>query len=244
MIKANYGFVAHRGMHSLKQSLPENSLGAFKLAMQNRFAIHFEVQLTFDNEAIVFGDADFKRLCSLDMQPSDCYLEEATRLMLNGTQYKVLSLKQALEAINGEVPILIEVLDEGTGNEIGILEEKIILALKEYHGVFAIMSKNPMVTLWFKNHYPNIERGQVVNETEADGVSSFLKRTLLKTQALNFVSSPNFIVYNIDDLKEGYAMECRKKNLPILGYTARTEEQLKKAKELCDGIIFEEIAVT
>ncbi|MBR1884205.1 MAG: glycerophosphodiester phosphodiesterase, partial [Clostridia bacterium] len=65
-----------------------------------------------------------------------------------------------------------------------------------------------------------------------------------KTQALNFVSSPNFIVYNIDDLKEGYAMECRKKNLPILGYTARTEEQLKKAKELCDGIIFEEIAVT
>ena len=241
MIKANYGFVAHRGMHSIKQNLPENSIGAFRLAIQNRFAIHFEVQLTFDNEALVFGDENFKRLCSLDMKPRDCYVDEASRLMLNGTDYRVLTLKQALKEINGEVPILIEIIDDD--EEIGILEEKVIQALNDYHGVFAIESKNPMVTLWFKNHYPSIERGQIVNETETNAISGFLTRTLLKTQAVNFISNPNFISYNIDDLKESYAMECRKKNLPILGFTARTEEQLKKARQLCDGIIFEEISV-
>ena len=52
MIKANYCYVTHRGMHSIKQNIPENSLGAFKLAIQNKFAIHFEVQLSLENELI------------------------------------------------------------------------------------------------------------------------------------------------------------------------------------------------
>ena len=95
MIKANYCFVAHRGMHSRKQNIPENSLGAFRLAIQNRFAIHFEVQQTADNEAVVFGDDTLKRLCGLDMRITDCPIVEASRLMLNGTEYRIPTLKQA-----------------------------------------------------------------------------------------------------------------------------------------------------
>ena len=242
MIKANYCFVAHRGMHSRKQNIPENSLGAFRLAIQNRFAIHFEVQQTQDNEPIVFGDYNLKRLCGLDMTMADCPIAEASRLMLNGTEYRIPTLKQALEFINGQVPILIEIIDENS-TEVGTLESKIIEALEDYHGIVAIESKNPLVTLWLKIHHPHIHRGQIVNETEANEVTNFFKKTILKTQAVNFVSNPNFITYNIDDLKESYANECHKKNIAILGYTARTEEQLKKAKQLCDGIIFEEIAV-
>lgn len=243
MIRADYAFVTHRGMHSIKQNIPENSEGAFKLSIQNKFAIHFEVQLTMDNGVLVFGDENFKRLCSLDMKPQDCYLDEASRLMLNGTEYRILTFKQALEIINGQVPILIEIIDEN--QEIGIIEQKVVDELQNYSGVFAIQSKNPMVTLWFKNHYPHIQRGQIINESETtvQDIGSFLKKALLKTQAINFVSSPNFITYNIDELSQNYANECRKKNIAVLGYTARTEEQLKKAKEMCDGIIFEEISI-
>ena len=242
MIKANYCYVTHRGMHSIKQNIPENSLGAFKLAIQNKFAIHFEVQLSLENEPLVFGDDNFKRLCSLDLRPCDCPIDEAARLMLCGTEYRVLTLKQALKEIAGQVPILIEILYTEE-HEIGILEQKVIDAINDYSGIVAIASKNPLSVLWFKNHYPSIHRGQIVNDTEANENSNFFKRTILKTQALNFFSSQNFICYNIDDLKESYADECHKKNIAILGYTATCEEQLKKSKQLCDGTIFEEIAV-
>lgn len=241
MIKANYCFVARRGLHSKTQNVPENSLKAFELAIENDFAIHFEVQLTQDNEPLVFGDEDFNRLCSLNMSPKNCPIEEASRLLLNGTEYKIPTLKETLKFIAGRVPILIEILS--TGDESHIIEQKVISCLEDYHGVFAIASKNPMTVLWFKNHYPNIQRGQIVDENEIDKNTSFFKKAILKTQALNFVSSPNFIIYNIDNLKASYADDCHKKGIALLGATASTKEQLRKSKELCDGTIFEEIKV-
>ena len=95
----------------------------------------------------------------------------------------------------------------------------------------------------FTMDFCNVQRGQIIDVSEATGISGFLSKTLLKTPALNFMSSPNFIMHDIDSLSEGYALNCRKKNLPILGYTARNEAQLTKAKKLCDGIIFEEITI-
>ncbi len=241
MIKENYRFIAKRGLHSRNENIPENSIGAFENAIKNGFAVHFEVQLTLDNEAIVFGDENFTRLCSLDLSPLHCPVEEACRLMLKGTEYKIPTLKKLLEAINGKVPILIEIINND--NEVGILEKRVAHCLEDYHGVVMIASKDPMTVLWFKNNAPDITRGQIVDEDEINKNSNFLKKTILKTPILNFESNPQFIMYDINKLKESYADDLHKKGLELIGYTAVSEETLKKARDLCDGVIFEEVTI-
>ena len=52
--------IAHRGMHS---NCPENSLMAFQKAVQKGYPIELDVQLTKDNEVIVFHDSTLKRMC-------------------------------------------------------------------------------------------------------------------------------------------------------------------------------------
>jgi len=56
-------FIAHRGLHDGKV-IPENSLLAFKKAIENNYAIEFDVTISKDNQAIIFHDDDLLRLCN------------------------------------------------------------------------------------------------------------------------------------------------------------------------------------
>lgn len=60
-MKINQNIIAHRGIHNNKD-IPENSLLAFKTAVENNYAIELDVQLTKDNVLVVFHDYDLKRM--------------------------------------------------------------------------------------------------------------------------------------------------------------------------------------
>ena len=62
--------IAHRGIHDNKE-IPENSLKAFKLSIENNLTIELDIQLTKDNHLIVFHDANLKRMTGIDKQLSD-----------------------------------------------------------------------------------------------------------------------------------------------------------------------------
>ena len=50
--------VCHRGLHG--NGLPENSISAFKNAIDHNFNIELDVQLTKDKKLIVFHDYNLK----------------------------------------------------------------------------------------------------------------------------------------------------------------------------------------
>jgi len=54
---------AHRGLYSKDQTVPENSLAAFRLAVQNGYAIELDVQASKDREVFVFHDNTLERMC-------------------------------------------------------------------------------------------------------------------------------------------------------------------------------------
>ena len=56
-------FIAHRGLHKNK-IIPENSMLAFKAAIEKNYAIEFDINITKDNQIVVFHDDDLNRLCN------------------------------------------------------------------------------------------------------------------------------------------------------------------------------------
>lgn len=62
-MKAFHGIMfAHRGLHSKTHGIPENSMSAFRAAIQKNYGIELDLHLTRDGELVVFHDDDLKRV--------------------------------------------------------------------------------------------------------------------------------------------------------------------------------------
>ena len=54
---------AHRGLHDNATQAPENSMAAFRKAVDAGFGIELDIQLTKDKIPVVFHDFTLKRVC-------------------------------------------------------------------------------------------------------------------------------------------------------------------------------------
>ena len=66
---------AHRGFHD-KPVIPENSLSAFRRAIEHGFGAELDVHLLKDGTLAVFHDSDLRRCANVDGQIEDLTLEE------------------------------------------------------------------------------------------------------------------------------------------------------------------------
>ena len=57
--------IAHRGIHN-NTNTPENSIKAFKLALEKNIAIELDVRISKDNKLIVFHDENLKRMANIN----------------------------------------------------------------------------------------------------------------------------------------------------------------------------------
>ena len=58
---------------------------------------------------------------------------------------------------------------------------------------------------------------------------------------LNFKSKPNFICYELDGINNLSVRLLQGRNYPIISWTIESEEDMKKAYEKTDNIIFDNI---
>ncbi len=184
---------AHRGLFDNK-TLPENSLGAYRAAMEHGFGIELDVQLTADGEVVVFHDYTLTRMCGKNEKITDLTLAALRKERLLGTEYTVPTLREVLKLVNGRVPLLIELKGESTDDSLCWVLAPI---LDSYAGDYCIESFNPMLLRWFKRHRPDVVRGQLVTnlmkeKREGNRVLNFALSHLL----LNLLSRPDFIACN------------------------------------------------
>ena len=86
-MKAFHGIMfAHRGLHSKTHGIPENSMSAFRAAIQKNYGIELDLHLTRDGELVVFHDDDLKRVCGRPERPEDLTAAELTKCTLLGTK--------------------------------------------------------------------------------------------------------------------------------------------------------------
>lgn len=232
----HYRQVAHRGLHDRELGIPENSLPAFARAVEQGKAIELDLHATADNRLVVLHDFQLKRMTGVPGIVEEWTLEDLRKLRLQGTDAQIPTLDEVLELVNGKVPLLLEIKSERLG-EVGRLEPVLVKRLASYQGEFILEAFNPEVLVWLHRHAPQYIRGQLGNLDDENKQFKFYSRHLM----FNPLSRPDFIAFDIQKIDYKLRLACKKHGLPLLGWTIRTEAELKKADRLCDGVIYEHL---
>jgi glycerophosphoryl diester phosphodiesterase len=217
--------IAHRGYHDIKIGIPENSMLAFKRAIENNLIIELDVHVLKDGTVVVFHDDNLKRMTAIDKDIKNLDYQEIEKLQLQATEQRIPLLKEVLELVDGKVPLIIELKYDV---KCGVLEEKVIEILKGYKGKYAIKSFNPLSVRYFKKKMPEAIRGQLT--------SNFKTRKIL----YNFLAKPDFVSCDIHSLPNRKAEKIRKR-ITLLGWTIKSKEDLEHARKYCDNYICENI---
>lgn len=228
--------IAHRGMHNVKNGIPENSMMAFEKAIENSYIIELDVHILKDKSVIVFHDDNLQRMTGFNKNVKDTTYSEIKDLKLQNTNYYIPLLKEVLDFVDGKVPIIIELK---TDVKCGVLEKETVNILKQYKGEYVLKSFNPFSVYWLKKHHPEIIRGQLASNFSNDKMN-IVKKLFLKNMLLNFITKPDFVSYGIDGLPNRRVEKYRKTNV-VLGWTITNHMQMEKAKKYCDNFICENL---
>lgn len=227
---------AHRGLHDNRTSAPENSLAAFRLAVEAGYGIEMDVQLTKDGIPIVFHDKTLKRMCGEDGYTWDFTLEELRQFMLADSKERIPTFKEVLELIDGKVPLIIEYKLDNPNIRVCELGNEL---LENYHGVYCIESFHPKAVRWYRKNKPEIVRGQLSMDFSKDEKYNAPYFTVMTYLLLNFITRPDFIAYYYVDEHILSRRLCRKLGGLSVAYTIKSQEAYEKAKDTFDLFIFD-----
>jgi glycerophosphoryl diester phosphodiesterase len=200
--------------------IPENSLAAFRLAIEEGYGIELDVQRAGDGTPVVFHDSVLDRLTAETGAISRRSAAQLATVTLGGTAESIPSLRQALTLIGGRQPVLIE-LKSSRGTRIAALCLAVRRVLEGYTGPHAVMSFDPRVSRWYRRHSPHTVRGLIVSEGEDRALPGKIRRRAALWQA-----GPDFLAYDIRDL-------------PVATWTVRRPDHHERAGIHADAVIFE-----
>lgn len=226
--------IAHRGLHNDK-SIPENSLLAFELAAEKNYPVELDVQILADENVVVFHDYDHFRLTNVKGKISEQTFSSIKKLHLCETAQKIPLIEEVFELVNGKIPILIEVKNEG---KIGRLEPQLLKKIRNYKGEIAVQSFNPFTIRWFKENAPEIIRGQLSSDFKESKLNWY-ERFLLRNLFFIPINSPMFISYNVNCTPNLITNAAQFLGYPLIVWTVMSEEQQLKAAKYAKNIIFE-----
>ena len=235
-------YIAHRGLHD-NPSIPENSLPAFRRALEAGYGIELDVQLTTDDRLVVFHDETLKRVCGDDRTLHELSYDELSRLRLFGTDESIPLLRDVLDEIGGRVPLVVEIKSEGRYTR---TTELTCGMLQDYRGEYCVESFHPLVLRRYRELSPQTLRGQLSTNYKKEHVSRpSWQRFLLTNLLLNSISRPDFIAYDRQYANQFSFRLCRKLYRPVnVAWTVKNEQQLDEARELFDAFIFDSFIPT
>ncbi len=227
---------AHRGLH--QPGVPENSMKAFKLAVEAGYGVELDVQFTKDHQIVVFHDANLKRMCGVDKRVRDCTYEELLNYGLNGTDEKIPLFDDVLKTL-GKTTLVCEIKNHN-GNRNNRLCRETYEHLADYEGKFCIESFSPFLVQWFRFNHPEVIRGQLSCAMKDEGSLGYVARLALSQLLINFISRPDFLAYRHQDYRQPGFFLCSRIYKPLLiAWTARGKEEQTKAWKRFDSVIFE-----
>ena len=221
--------IAHRGLWN--KDIPENSLLAYQNAVNNGFPIEIDLYGTKDGEIVVFHDQNLIRLTGKDADIFNLTLSEIKKLSITNTAQKIPTLKEVLDLVNGQVPLLIEFKNQPDNSYL----VRAVELLKKYPYEFAVQSFNPVILLKIKRLASHFTIG-VLTTKKFDKGTSFIKRLVVGHMLLNRKVKPDFISYDKNLL---ITKKIKKFKGKKLAWTITSKDEFLSVKGLCDNVIFE-----
>ena len=231
---------AHRGLHEKDRSVPENSLPAFRAAAQAGYGIELDVQLSKDEEVVVFHDDTLERVCGVRGRVDAFTLQQLGEMRLCGTAERIPLFTEVLDAVAGRAPMIVE-LKSGPRND--ELCEKGLRLLRGYQqrypqAAFCVESFDPRIVAWFRKNAPDILRGQLAHPAKEYAHMSFPLRFALANLLGNAAARPQFVAYEYGPKAPG-ARLCEALGAVRVCWTVRSAADGDAAQRQNDTVIFE-----
>lgn len=233
---------ANGGLHDYCKNIPENTKTSFQAAMKHGYGVVMDVRVTRDGVPVVFSDHELWRMCSVDGELEEMTYEEVSQLKLLNTEYKILKLSEALDVIDGQVPVLLQL--KGYGSNYTALCEGCAMVMDQYDGVLAVEAMDYRCVRWFMRYRPSVIRGQMLEKSVDFGDSFFsLFRQFAKNWLLtNCMSKPDFISCHFVDRKSLSLSFCRfLYHVPVMNWVVRTMKEYEAARMDDAMVAFEDI---
>jgi glycerophosphoryl diester phosphodiesterase len=219
--------IAHRGLHN--ETLTENSMGAYRNALENGYNIEIDVHLLKSGEIAVFHDYSLSRVCGKDVKITDLTLAD-----LQGDNYLLPSgehiplLTELLEMVDGKTGILLEIKFAGFSYK---LEQAVLDIIKGKESYIAVQCFSPYTMRWFRNNAPEFCQGLLSTNFLFQITSPMLKSV-----------KPDFIAYDVNSITPYFKKKVAKNNYAVLLWTVRNEKNIETAINIkANNIIFEHV---
>ena len=198
---------AHRGLHDLTAGIPENSMAAFRRAVERGFAVELDVHLTADGQLAVIHDGDLRRTCGVGGAVEDLTAEQLRRCRLFGTEETVPMLEDVLPLFQEGPPLLIELKTRGNATN---MADAFCRIMDGYRGDFLVESFDPKVLYCLRLRRPDYVRGQLARNFFKDPAINPLAAFFLTNLCFNWLSKPDFIAYRHTDRRALSLRLCKK----------------------------------
>ena len=229
---------AHRGLYDNEHGIPENSMAAFRRAVDKGYGIELDVHLTADTQLVVFHDDTLTRMCGMNKKISSFLYSDLMQLRLLGTEEGIPLFKDVLELIDGKVPLIIELKVDGSNQN--LLCPLVWQLLSRYKGDYCIESFHPFVLQWFKRHEPQVVRGQLSCNFFKENPHCDIVLFLMSNLMTNFFTHPDFIAYKYLDLDNPAVIYNRKLfHIMTVVWTIPGKPTYDRFKNKVDVMIFE-----
>ena len=198
---------AHRGLHG--DGVPENSMAAFKAALDHGYGIELDIHLLKDGNLAVIHDSLLNRTTGQAGRIEDLTTEQLKDYRLEGTEETIPEFMDVLTLYNGKAPLIIELKPESGNHD--ALAEATCKMLETYKGVFCIESFDPRCVAWLKRNRPDIIRGFLASNftKERSDLPDHLKFALTHLLT-NITCVPDFVAYKFADRNDSFSVRlCR-----------------------------------
>lgn len=223
---------AHRGLHDISQDIPENSMAAFRRALEKGFGAELDVHLMADGKLAVVHDSDLSRVCGKHAIIENLRAEDLKEYPLQGSAETIPLLPDVLKLFEGKTPLIIELKVE---HNAAALTDAVMALLQNWKGAYCIESFHPAALLHLKKHYPHVIRGQLSENflrSKEGGTLGWPVRAILTLLLTSFLTRPDFIAYNyVDRSCPSLRLMKRLYGVHEAGWTIRNRDVLERLEQ-------------
>lgn len=190
---------AHRGLHG--NGVPENSMAAFRKALEHGYGIELDIHLMKDGNLAVIHDASLKRTAGADVNITDLTTADLADYTLEGTEERIPTFAQLLQLYAGQAPLIIELKADGNNHQ--ALVDAAVAAMEGYEGPWCMESFDPRCLFYLKKNHPQVIRGQLTeNFFHSNYPLHPALKFVMKHNLTNFLTVPDFVAYKFADRKD------------------------------------------
>lgn len=229
--------IAHRGLYDNSGDAPENSLLAFRRAVDAGFGIEMDVQITRDGKLVIFHDESLRRVCGANVKLTDLSFDELEEYTLMQSEERIPLFSDVFDVFKGKVPAVIEI--KAHGDYIGTAKH-LMRYLDGYDGDYCIESFHPRLVHWFRKNRPDVLRGQLSTVFDRSSKAPWIAKVVATNLMTNFYARPDFISYDWRYRNQfSYRLMRRLYRVENACWTIQSKEDLRAARKVFSIFIFD-----